>query len=110
MYRLFYRQVIPVLLRFQRLRENMGVFREIQWKVDSLVLPCASPNHVSIREGDGERCVGCDDLVSAGDLEYRITLPGGRGLSFHGGCFGFWEAEMLRRGWLRQPVTRKHLE
>jgi hypothetical protein len=85
---------------------NMGLADDIRCKVDARVLPRGTPDNVSARRGDGQQCHACDDLISTGQVEYGVDLPGLGTLLFHASCFGLWEAEMLRRGWLKQPVPR----
>jgi hypothetical protein len=76
-------------------------------EVDTRVLPRGTPDNVSARRGDGQKCKASDDLISTGQVEYGLDLPGLGTLVFHVGCFALWEAEMRRRGWLKQPVTRR---
>jgi hypothetical protein len=89
------------------LGDNMGLADDIRWKVDARVLPRGTPDNVSARRGDGQQCNAFDDLISTGQVEYGVDLPGLGTLLFHAGCFGLWEAELLRRGLLKQPVPRR---
>jgi len=86
--------------------DPMGLAQTIRSKVDARVLPSGTPDAVCARHGNGERCDGCDDVIAPGELQYAVDLRQLGPLLFHAGCFGLWEAEMLRRGWLRQPLPR----
>jgi hypothetical protein len=61
-------------------------------------LPRGTPDNVSARRGDGQECKASDDLISTGQVEYGLDLPGLGTLVFHVGCFGLWEVRDAMTG------------
>jgi hypothetical protein len=70
-------------------------------RLDSGELPDYIPAKMDGGFGGGHSCNGCGERITAAQVEYDVELPapagGGRLIRLHVGCFGIWQAEVLKR-------------
>jgi len=50
--------------------------------------------------GDSQPCDGCDTVILPNQVQYEFDTPNGRIIRLHLRCYGLWEAERRRRGWV----------
>jgi len=43
-------------------------------------------------KGTNKTCDGCDQTVTADDIDYEVYVARNRTLRFHGACFTIWQA------------------
>jgi hypothetical protein len=68
----------------------------VRHKIDSGILPTATPIKVWVGKGMGKQCDACALAVTSADIEYETDLPGGRTLRFHQPCLAVWHKERVK--------------
>jgi CheY-like chemotaxis protein len=69
--------------------------QKIAERLDHSWLPCADPATVPVGYGRWHRCDGCDEVIVAAQVEYRLQYAEDRSYRLHAGCYGLWD-EMRR--------------
>lgn len=71
---------------------SVDVARSIRFKVASgaLPLPAASPEKCFVGKGTKRPCDGCDEIITADQLEYELDIAENQTLVFHANCLAAW--------------------
>jgi hypothetical protein len=78
----------------------VGLADQIRRKVDASELPRDFPQKVWAGRGNEDACRACAEPIVAEQLNYEFDAGDHRTYCFHASCFGLWQAELRRRGWL----------
>jgi hypothetical protein len=71
-------------------------------KLDAAVLPVDRPVKLWAGLGTGELCTVCERPILPAQAEYEPQYDDGRPtIRLHMGCYGLWQTELIRRGYLR---------
>jgi hypothetical protein len=69
----------------------------IREKIDVGALPREHAKTVSGGYGIGDACNGCGEPISRAQGVYEFDVAT-QTYRLHGGCYGLWEGELIRRG------------
>jgi hypothetical protein len=85
--------------------EGISLADQIRNKLDADVLPRVLPEKMWTAYGRGNPCDGCGEPIHPAQIEYEFILDSGDVFRLHIGCLGLWQAELRRRGLVKQNGT-----
>ena len=56
-------------------------------------LLCEEPEETWAGNGDGQRCAACAEPIPPTEIEYEVSVPGGRVFRLHRRCHRLWMEE-----------------